>query len=54
MFFYDEFGYQFWDLESKKIIRSKDFIFNEKTLYKDKSSVKSTNTKVEIGKKGYI
>ena len=54
MFFCDEFCYQFWDLENWKIIRSRDVIFNEKTMYKDKSFVKSTNKKVETRNKEYI
>ena len=33
----DEFGYRFWDYENQKIIRSKDVIFNENVMYKDKS-----------------
>ena len=43
----DEFGYRFWDFENQKIIRSRDVIFNEKAIHKDKSFAKSTNTKVE-------
>jgi hypothetical protein len=31
----DSFGYRLWDPESKKVIRSKDVIFNEEVLYKD-------------------
>ncbi|KAE8668800.1 TBC1 domain family member 15-like [Hibiscus syriacus] len=31
----DEFGYQFWDYENQKIIRSRDVIFNENVMYKD-------------------
>ena len=31
-----EFGYRFWDGQTKKIIRSKDVIFNESILYKDR------------------
>jgi hypothetical protein len=30
-----DFGYHLWDCENKKIIRSRDFIFNEKVMYKD-------------------
>ena len=42
-----EFGYRFWDFENKKITKSRDVIFNEKAIHEDKSSAKSTNTKVE-------
>ncbi|CAM9000198.1 unnamed protein product [Rhodiola kirilowii] len=31
----DDFGYQLWDEQNKKIIRSRDVIFNEQVLYKD-------------------
>ena len=31
----DEYGYQLWDFENKKIIRSRDVIFNEKVMYKE-------------------
>jgi hypothetical protein len=30
----NDFGYRLWDYESKKIIRSRFFIFNEKVMYK--------------------
>jgi hypothetical protein len=31
----NDFGYRLWDCENKKIIRSRDVIFNEKVMYKD-------------------
>ena len=31
----NDFGYRVWDYEGHKIIRSRDFIFNEKVMYKD-------------------
>lgn len=31
----DDYGYQLWDFENLKIIRSRDVIFNEKVMYKD-------------------
>ncbi|KAE8691518.1 Vacuolar-sorting receptor 1 [Hibiscus syriacus] len=43
----DEFGYQFWDYENRKIIRSKDVIFNENVMYKDRSTAESSNTEAE-------
>jgi hypothetical protein len=30
----NDFGYLLWDYENQKIIRSRDFIFNEKAIYK--------------------
>ena len=32
----DEFGYHIWDDENKKVICSRDVIFNEKVMYKDR------------------
>ncbi|KAE8706762.1 Retrovirus-related Pol polyprotein from transposon TNT 1-94 [Hibiscus syriacus] len=45
----DEFGYRFWDYENRKIIRSRDVIFNENVMYKDMSTVESSssNTKAK-------
>ncbi|KAE8705357.1 hypothetical protein F3Y22_tig00110429pilonHSYRG00830 [Hibiscus syriacus] len=45
----DEFGYWFWDYENRKIIRSRDVIFNENVLYKDRATIESSssNTKAE-------
>ena len=31
----DDFGYRLWDLKNRKIIRSRDVVFNEKDKYKD-------------------
>jgi hypothetical protein len=39
----DEFGYRLWDDQNKKIIRSRDVIFNEKLMYKDRSTAQSTS-----------
>ena len=35
----EEFGFWLWDDQNRKIIRSRNMIFSEKVLYKDKSSV---------------
>ncbi|CAO2827530.1 unnamed protein product [Amaranthus hypochondriacus] len=40
----DEFGYRIWDDESKKIIRSRDVIFNERVMYKDRHKIESYDT----------
>ena len=34
-----KFGYQFWDEKNWKIIRSRNVIFNEQFMYKDRSIV---------------
>ena len=39
-----EFGYRFWDDQARKIVRSKDVIFNEDVLYKDRNSSNSSST----------
>uniref|UniRef100_A0A803MU96 CCHC-type domain-containing protein n=1 Tax=Chenopodium quinoa TaxID=63459 RepID=A0A803MU96_CHEQI len=39
-----EFGYRIWDDESKKIIRSRDLIFNERVMYKDRHKIESYET----------
>ena len=31
----DGFGYRLWDYENHIIIRSRDVVFNEKSMYKD-------------------
>ena len=33
-----QFGYRFWDDKNQKIIRSRNVVFHEIALYKDKSS----------------
>ncbi|KAL5811668.1 hypothetical protein ACOSQ3_026618 [Xanthoceras sorbifolium] len=40
----DEFGYRFWDYENRKIIRSRDVIFNENLMYKDRSIAESSSS----------
>ncbi|CAN1807780.1 Retrovirus-related Pol polyprotein from transposon TNT 1-94 [Linum perenne] len=37
----DSFGYRLWDDNNKKVIRSRDVIFNEKVMYKDQDSSSS-------------
>ncbi|KAE8735455.1 hypothetical protein F3Y22_tig00000340pilonHSYRG00428 [Hibiscus syriacus] len=43
----DEFSYRFWDYENRKIIRSRDVIFNKNVMYKDRSTAESSNTEAE-------
>ena len=35
----EKFGYRFWDGQNRKIIRSRNVIFNEQVMYKDRSTV---------------
>ena len=37
----EKFGYRFWDEQNRKIIRSRNVIFNEQVMYKDRSDRKS-------------
>ncbi|GJT93957.1 retrovirus-related pol polyprotein from transposon TNT 1-94 [Tanacetum coccineum] len=39
----DKMGYRFWDSKSHKIVRSRDFTFNEDPLYGDKNATYSSN-----------
>jgi hypothetical protein len=35
----DKFGYKLWDIENHKFIRSRNVVFNEKVLYKNREGV---------------
>ena len=37
----EKFGYRFWDEQNRKIIRSRNVIFNEQVMYKNRSIVVS-------------
>jgi hypothetical protein len=37
----DEFGYKLWDDQNRKMIRSRDVVFNDKVMYKDRNIEKS-------------
>nr|CAN78199.1 hypothetical protein VITISV_041785 [Vitis vinifera] len=47
----EKFGYRFWDEQNRKIIRSRNVIFNEQVMYKDRSTIVSDIT--EMDKKKY-
>ncbi|KAE8710199.1 dr1-associated corepressor-like isoform X1 [Hibiscus syriacus] len=49
----DEFGYRFWDYENWKIIRSRDVIFNENVMYKDRSTIESSSSNIEAETKEF-
>ena len=42
----ETFGYRFWDDQNRKVIRSRNVIFNEQVMYKDRSSTKLDDMKV--------
>ena len=50
----NEFGYRFWDDESRKIIRERNVIFNEKLLYKHRSQVESEDAGKETQKSAQV
>ncbi|WCJ44212.1 Retrovirus-related Pol polyprotein from transposon TNT 1-94 [Euphorbia peplus] len=39
----DDYGFRFWDSQNKKIIRSRDVVFNEQMMYKDSLGVSNTS-----------
>ena len=43
----EKFDYSFWDEQNKKIIRSRNVIFNEQVMYKDRSTVVSDVTEID-------
>lgn len=46
-----EIGYRFWDDQNKKIVKSKDVIFNEKVPYKNRTTVDSERLESDESKK---
>ena len=50
----DEFGYRFWDYENRKIIRSRDVIFNENVMYKDRSIAESSSSSTKAETKEFV
>lgn len=50
----NEFGYHFWVNRTRKIIRSKDVIFNESVLYKDMLRTYPKDSSPEVKKSEVI
>ena len=50
----EKFGYQFWDEQNQKIIRSKNVIFNEQVVYKDRSIVVPDVTMIDQKKSEFV
>ena len=42
-----EIGYRFWDDQNRKIIRSKDVIFNEQVLYKNRAEIEAGGSEID-------
>ena len=50
----EKFGYRFWDEQNRKIIRSRNVIFNEQVMYKDMSTVVSDVTEIDQKKSKFV
>ena len=50
----EKFGYRFWDEQNKKIIRSRNVIFNEYVMYEDRSTVVSDVIKIDQKKSEFV
>ena len=50
----EKFGYRFWDEQNKKIIRSKNVIFNKQVMYKDRSIVVLDVTEIDQKKSEFV
>jgi hypothetical protein len=50
----EAFGYRFWDDQNRKIIRSKNVIFNEHVVYKDRTSAESDATEPKQEKSEFV
>ena len=50
----EKFGYRFWDEQNRKIIRSRNVIFNEQVMYKDRSTVVLDVTEIDQKKFEFV
>ena len=50
----EKFGYRFWDEQNRKIIRSRNVIFKEQVMYKDRSTVVLDVTKIDQKKSEFV
>ena len=51
---YEIFGYRFWDEQNRKTIRSRNVIFNEQVMYKDRLTVVSDVTEINQKKFEFV
>ena len=49
-----KFGYRFWDKQNRKIIRSRNVIFNEQVMYKDRLTVVLDVTEIDQKKFEFV
>ena len=50
----EKFGYKFWDEQNRKIIKSRNVIFNEHVMYKDRSTVVSDIAEMDQKKSEFV
>ena len=50
----EKFGYRFWDEQNRKIIKSRNVIFNEQIMYKDRSTAVSDVTEMDQKKFEFV
>ena len=50
----EKFGYQFWDEQNRKIIRSRNVIFNKQVMYKDRSTIVLDVTEIDQKKFEFV
>ena len=50
----EKFGYRFWDEQNRKIIRSRNVIFNEQVMYKDRLTLVSDVTEIDQKKSEFV
>ena len=50
----EKFGYRFWDEQNRKIIRSRNVIFNKQVMYKDRSTVVSNAAEIDQKKSEFV
>ena len=50
----EKFGYRFWDEQNRKIIKSRNVIFNEQVMYNDRSTIVSNITKIDQKKSEFV
>ena len=50
----EKFGYRFWDEQNRKIIRSRNVIFNKQVIYKDRSTIVSDVAEIDQKKSEFV
>ena len=50
----EKFGYRFWDEQNRKVIRTRNVIFNEQVMYKNRSTVVLDVTEIDQKKSEFV